>query len=261
MEQVVLAMTVAYDGTGFRGFARQPGLPTIQGSIEDALSTALRVSGVETVGAGRTDAGVHALGQVVSFTPPSPMEEEDIERLARSVNALTPLPLVAKEIRSAGPGFSARFDALRREYRYRIVTGGAPPAFLGRYSWWVRKDLDADAMRSAAVLLKGEHDFRSFCVTESAEDKNTVRRVESIGIAYETHLGEECLVLRIIGNAFLHSMVRIIVGTLVEVGIGRKPPEWVGEVLSAEDRAAAGQTAPPEGLTFWRVEYPEDVWV
>jgi tRNA pseudouridine38-40 synthase len=252
-----LALTVSYDGAPFAGFARQPGLSTVQGSLEDALSIALRRE-VETVGAGRTDAGVHALGQVVSF--PAEGNEPDGASLLRSLNALVASGIVVREVRRAREGFSARFDAVSREYRYRIVSGPVPPLFLRSVAWWVKSGLDLDAMRAAAEHLLGEHDFRSFCVAESARGKRTMRRVDTIEIAAEEHLGEKCLVVRVVGNAFLHSMVRVIVGSLVEVGAGRREPAWVAEALAAESRDAAGPTAPPHGLTLWSVAYPDDVW-
>jgi tRNA pseudouridine38-40 synthase len=254
----VWALTVGYDGTTFSGFARQPGLATVQGNLESALSTCLRRD-VETVGAGRTDAGVHALGQVVSFES----LESDLEApaLQRSVNALTPEGIVVRDTRLARPGFSARFDAVSREYRYRLVAGPVPPLFLARVAWWVGRPLDTDAMQMAGQALLGEHDFRSFCVTESAEGKRTHRRLEGVEILAEEHLGEECVAVRVVGNAFLHSMVRTIVGTLVEVGSGRREPEWVAEALEARDRTAAGPCAPAHGLTLEEVGYPPEVWL
>ncbi|MGV8082186.1 MAG: tRNA pseudouridine(38-40) synthase TruA [Coriobacteriia bacterium] len=251
---MTIALVVAYDGARFAGFARQPGLTTVQGRLEDALTTVLRTK-VEIVGAGRTDAGVHALGQVVSYEATGREPEDAV--LRRSLNALAGPGIVVREVRRARPGFSARFDAIAREYRYRLVTGPVPPLFLEDVAWWVKRDLDVEAMRTGARTLLGEHDFRSFCVAESAEGKRTFRRIDSIEIAEEEHLGERCLVVRVIGNAFLHSMVRVIVGTLVEVGAGRRDAEWVAEVLEARSRAAAGPTAPAHGLTLWRVEYPE----
>lgn len=256
-EPGVLALTVAYDGKPFAGFARQLGQLTVQGSLEAALSVALRRE-VEIAVAGRTDAGVHALGQVVSV--PAIGDEPDDVALIRSLNALVEPGIVVREIRHALPGFSARFSAVSREYRYRIVVGPVPPLFLAPVAWWVKSPLDVEAMRAAAALLVGEHDFRSFCVALSAEGKRTMRRVESIDFAEEEHLGERCLVVRVLGNAFLHSMVRVIVGTLVEVGAGRREPSWVAEVLAARERAAAGPTAPAHGLTLWGVEYPDEAW-
>ena len=252
------ALVVAYNGRPFAGFARQPGQHTVQGSLEAALSTILRRD-VVTACAGRTDAGVHALGQVVSF--PTFGDEPDDLALLRSLNALVGVDISVREVRRARQGFSARFDAVSREYRYRLVSGSVPPLFLSPVAWWVKKPLDVDAMRAAASHLVGEHDFRSFCVTISAAGKRTTRRVTSIEIFAEQALGEECMTVRVVGNAFLHSMVRTIVGTLVEVGTGRRSPEWVADALAAQKRAAAGPTAPANGLTLWSVDYPEDVWL
>lgn len=253
----VLALTVAYDGAPFHGFARQEGLPTVQGRIEAALATLTRRE-VVTVGAGRTDTGVHALGQVVSFECTG--EEPEPAVLLRGLNALSGGGISVREVRRARPGFSARFDAVSREYRYRITTSAAPPVFLSHVAWGLGRSLDLAAMREAAGHLVGEHDFRSFCVASSAEGQRTVRSIDTVEIGHEEHLGEECVVLRVVGNAFLHSMVRTLVGTLVEVGVGRRAPGWVAEVLAARDRRAAGQTAPAQGLTFWRVDYPDEVW-
>ena len=258
MGRPVIALTVAYDGSGFAGFARQQGIETVQGRLEQALRTLLRRD-VETVGAGRTDSGVHALGQVVSFQAID--DEPDPSTLARSVTALAGPRIAVRDTRVARPGFSARFDATSREYRYRLVLGDAPPIFLSDVSWWIKRDLDLDGMRQGACLLLGEHDFRSFCVAQSAIGKRTVRRIDSIELSEEVELGEACVVVRVVGNAFLHSMVRVIVGTLVDIGLGRQEPKWLGDALLAHDRAAAGQTAPAHGLTLWSVGYPEDVWL
>lgn len=255
----VLALTVAYDGARFAGFARQPGLETVQGRIESALAT-VQGRPVETTGAGRTDAGVHALGQVVS-APLLAGEEVDPRRVRRSLDALTGEGIVVRDAALARPGFSARFDALSREYRYRIVAGPAAPLFLERFAWHVPRALDIDEMEAAAALLVGEHDFRSFCVTASAEGQRTVRRVDTLTIGREEHLGEECLTVRVVGNAFLHSMVRVIVGSLVEVGEGRRDADWLAAALAACDRAAAGPTAPAHGLVLHAVGYPDDVWM
>lgn len=255
----VLALTVAYDGARFAGFARQPGAVTVQGSLERSLSTVLRRE-ILIVGAGRTDAGVHALGQVVSFDADSEHDTADATALVRSLTALTP-GVVVRDARLARPGFSARFDASWREYRYRIVPGAVAPLFTAPVSWWVKPELDLAAMKQSAETLLGEHDFRSFCVTESAVGKRTVRRIDKISITEESDLGEPCLMVRVVGNAFLHSMVRTIVGSLVEVGVGRRRPGWMAEVLEERDRAAAGPTAPACGLTLWQVGYPDEVWL
>jgi tRNA pseudouridine38-40 synthase len=254
----VTALTVAYDGAAFHGFARQPGLATVQGRLEDALGVALRRPSL-VVGAGRTDAGVHALGQVVSFeaAPADPGRAE----LLRSMNALAGPEIVVTGVRSAREGFSARYDALVREYRYLIVPGPVPPLGIRTRAWWAKGTLDLSAMREAATHLVGEHDFRSFCVTGSAEGQRTVRDIETIDIHPACEMGEHCIVVRVVGRSFLHSMVRIIAGTLVQVGKGRRDPAWVGEALSACERDAAGPTAPPHGLTLWHVTYGDDCWL
>lgn len=253
-----IALTVSYDGSGFAGFARQPGLRTVQGQLESALATVLRHE-VETVAAGRTDAGVHALGQVVSFDAGD--ADPDHAALLRSLNALVGDGIVVTGVRSATPDFSARHSAIEREYRYRIVPGPVPPLFLAPVAWWVKGTLDLAAMRGAADLLIGEHDFKSFCVTASAEGKPTHRRLDIVEIAPEMLLGEHSIRVRVVGNAFLHSMVRTIVGSLVEVGSGRRDASWLGEALMACDRSAAGPTAPPHGLTLWHVTYPDECWL
>lgn len=257
MKQQSLVLTLAYNGSAYAGFAKQkdPCLCTIQGELERALSIYFRHP-VETVCAGRTDAGVHALGQVASCV----LDETDFDgvtpgRLIISLNALTPDDIVIKAVDFTRPEFSARFDATTREYRYRIVTGPVPPLFLSDFAWWRRGELDIEAMRQGAAHLIGEHDFKSFCKAASAEGKTTMRRVDDISIICEEQMGESCLVVKVVGNAFLHSMVRTIVGTLVQVGAGHRDPDWVADVLAACDRNAAGETAPAHGLTFWHVSY------
>jgi tRNA pseudouridine38-40 synthase len=252
-----LALTLAYIGRDFHGFARQPGCTTVQGELENALRTLFRQD-VDTVGAGRTDTGVHALGQVVSFELPTELlAQRSLARLRNSLNALTPDGISVREIAEKPPGFSARFSAVEREYRYRFVFGETEPLFLKPFVWWVplQGSVDVQAMKAAGGLLVGEQDFASFCVTASAQDKSTVREVLSVTFFGTDHLGESCLVLQVRGNAFLHSMIRVIAGTLLDVGLGKRQPEWVGEVLAAKDRRAAGQTAPAHGLTLWRVVY------
>lgn len=258
----VIVFEVAYDGAGFNGFARQKdeSLRTVQGELEGALQTVLGLQAApQTVCAGRTDAGVHALGQVVSWAAEDvdlPADGAGFGRLRASLGALTGDDVAVRRVGMADDGFSARFDAVRREYRYRIFSGGTPPLFLRDFAWWHRGELDVDAMRRGAELLVGEHDFASFCKTESAVGRNTVRTIEEIAIEEAVELGEGHLVVRVVGNAFLHSMVRAIVGTLVEVGTGRRGAERVAGVLDERRRGAAGPTAPAKGLTFWRVEYP-----
>lgn len=264
MDKARLVIGFAYDGAGFCGFAKQKdeGIRTVQECLEKALGVVFRCE-VPTVCAGRTDTGVHALDQYVTCDVQSDaLKGKSSYSLTKSLNALTgddiSVHLVAKAL---DPEFSARFSVDWREYRYRIVFGKVPPLFMRRYAWWQKVELDVDAMREAAQCLVGEHDFKSFCKAESAIGKNTVREVKSIELFEEEQMGEKCLVIKVVGNAFLHSMIRTIVGTLVEVGCGRRKPEWVASVLAACDRTAAGKNAPACGLVFHKVTYPHGSWI
>ncbi len=249
------SLTVSYNGAPFNGFARQPGQCTVQGELEQALSLVFRRP-VEVVCSGRTDAGVHALGQVVSFDlDAGELGGRTLHSLRRSLNALTHEGITVREVERREAGFSARFDARWREYHYHICCGDVPPLFMRDFCWHVTSALDVEAMRRGAEYLVGEHDFKSFCMAASAVGKPTRRNVMEVSLSGETVMGEDVLTIKVVGNAFLHSMVRTIVGTLVAVGRGQRPPEWVGEVLAACDRTAAGENAPAGGLVFWRVQY------
>lgn len=248
-------MTVSYNGAPFSGFARQPGQLTVQGSLEEALGLVFRRS-IEIICAGRTDAGVHAKGQVVSFSlPDNEWYERSDYKLLRSLNALTHDDIAVQSIEVKPPDFSARFSAVMREYRYYICVDRPAPLIMRDFCWHLARDLDIDAMREAAHFLIGEHDFKSFCMAASAEGKPTRRFVKRIEITHETLMRENLVVVTVEGNAFLHSMVRTIVGTLVAVGLGKRSPEWVAEVLAARNRSAAGENAPAQGLIFWHVDY------
>ena len=249
---MTLSLAVAYNGKPFSGFARQPGQLTVQGELEHALELLFRRE-VETTCAGRTDAGVHARAQVVSFDiSPDELRDRTLESLARSMNALTHEAIVVRSVDERELGFSARFDATERDF---ICVEPAPPIFLRDFSWHIPKPLDVEAMREASRALIGEHDFKSFCMAASAVGKPTFRNVHEISFAQEEVMGERAVVITVKGNAFLHSMVRTIVGTLVMVGRGQRKPEWVADVLQARDRCAAGENAPAAGLVFWNVSY------
>lgn len=249
------SLNIAYNGAPFCGFARQPGLLTVQGELEHALSLIFRGE-IETTCAGRTDSGVHAKGQVISFDlPDGVLEARNSQRFLRSMNALTHEGIVVTDLQHRPAGFSARFDAKAREYRYFLYPHSFPPIFMDAFSWNLTGELDLDAMRAGAAHLIGEHDFRSFCMAASAKDRRTFRCVNEIALFEETMLGERLVVVKIVGNAFLHSMVRSIVGTLVAVGRLRRDPAWVADVLEARDRKAAGENAPAKGLVLWKVEY------
>lgn len=253
-----LVIRIGYRGAGFAGFAEQPSVRTVAGELRRALETALRRP-CELTCAGRTDAGVHAIAQYVSV----PVTEAELglpgERLMRSLVALTPDDLSVQAILRAPAGFSARFDAISRSYRYRIAASQARPVLAWEHSWWYRGALDVDAMAEAARPLLGEHDFKSFCKASSAEGKPTSRYVGALDVSRVREAGEELVAIDVTGNAFLHNMVRTIAGSLVEVGRGHRAPGWIEGVLAARDRAAAGPCAPAKGLTFVGVAYPEGV--
>lgn len=253
-----LVIRIGYRGAGFAGFAEQPSVRTVAGELRRALETALRRP-CELTCAGRTDAGVHAIAQYVSV----PVTEAELglsgDRLMRSLVALTPDDLSVQAILRAPAGFSARFDAISRSYRYRIAASQARPVLAWEHSWWYRGALDVDAMAEAARPLLGEHDFKSFCKASSAEGKPTSRYVAALDVSRVREAGEELVAIDVTGNAFLHNMVRTIAGSLVEVGRGHRAPGWIEGVLAARDRAAAGPCAPAKGLTFVGVAYPEGV--
>lgn len=239
----VVKLVLAYDGTRFRGWARQPGYRTIQGVLEEALGRMLGEAPVLTV-AGRTDAGVHARGQVVSFEA-----EDDPLRLQRGVNGMLAPEVVVLRAGRAPAGFHARRSARAREYVYRVWTAMWPDPFLDRYVWHLPGLEGLGRMRRAARDLIGAHDFRSFC--RPPKGGETVRRLDRVAISRAGDL----VSLRVRGNAFLHQMVRSLVGTLVDVAEGRMEPEAMPGVLAARSRAAAGRVAPPDGLTLEQVLY------
>lgn len=243
-------MLVAYDGGPFRGFARQPGLRTVQGEIEAALGTYLKEP-VTTTGAGRTDAGVHALGQVMSFRHAAPID--DTRAIVRATNAMAGPAIAVLRLEEAGEGFDARFSAVARTYEYMILAREVPDPFSRHTAWHRPHPLDTAAMAEAGEALVGEHDFRSFARVE--EGQVPVRRIEALDIE---PVGE-VVVVRVRANAFLQQMVRSIVGTLVKVGEGRIERDAVSAILEARDRAQAGPVAPPHGLFLVSVDYPEDL--
>lgn len=259
MNDVSVFLKVAYDGTSFHGFARQPGLLTIQGSLEGSLAVVMGRP-VPTTGAGRTDAGVHAQGQVVSFLA-CRSEVPDLVGLVRALDGLTPDSICVIEARLAGPLEDARFSAVGRAYRYRISAGGPAPVLSRPFVWRRSRALDLAAMRAGAAILAGEHDFRAFCVTPSARGARTVRTIDRIDVLQEDVAREPVVAIVVEGRSFLHSMVRIIAGTLADVGRSRRSPADVATALEACDRAAAGETAPAHGLVLEAVLYDPDMWL
>jgi tRNA pseudouridine38-40 synthase len=236
---------LAYDGSGFRGWAKNAGQRTVEGVLSEALSSVLGEDLKLSV-AGRTDTGVHARRQVASFVA---ADGVDLERLHRSINGMLAPEIVADEVRRAAEGFDARFSATAREYRYRIDTEAWPDPFEARFVWHRPGSLAVAPMREAVRPLLGEHDFASFC--RRPQSGGTVRRLERLSIARAGDRVE----ISARANAFLHQMVRTLVGTLVAVGDGRVEPGSVREILAARDRGRTPQMAPAHGLTLERVIY------
>ena len=244
-----IRLTLAYDGTGFRGWARQrdPSIRTIEGVLSAHLERVLQES-VKLSVAGRTDAGVHARGQVASFATASSVPPE---RLRKALNGVLAPELVVVDAAYAPEGFDARFSAKAREYVYRIHEAALPDPFTARFVWHRPGDLRLGPMREAARLLVGEQDFASFCRPPGG-DRSTVRDLRRLTVGRQRDL----LSIRAVANAFLHRMVRSLVGTLVAVGDGELEAAAMPDILDARDREAAGQPAPARGLTLERVSYP-----
>ena len=240
-------MLIAYDGTDFHGWATQPGTRTVQGVLEEALAPLTGGSPPRLSVAGRTDAGVHAIGQVASFEAGGGLAPE---RVLRALNAALAPEVVVLAARRAADGFDARHSATGRTYVYRIRTAALPDPFTARFVWHRPGTLAVDAMRQAGRALAGEHDFASFC-RRPDPPAGTVRRLERIAVSRS---GDEVRVTAR-ANAFCHQMVRSIVGTLARVGDGRVDPDAVAGLVAARDRSAAAPIAPPQGLTLVAVRY------
>jgi tRNA pseudouridine38-40 synthase len=241
------AAGLSYLGGGYAGWQRLPGLSTLQGTVEAALST-VADQALSLTCAGRTDAGVHAVQQVVHFDSVAARSEE---AWLLGSNSLLPADVSLRWVRGVPDEFHARFSAVMRHYRYRIHNARAREALLeGRACWWPRP-LDAALMHEAAQVLLGEQDFSAFRDAH-CQSPTPMRRLSKVAV----HRQGTAVVVEVVGNAFLHHMVRNIVGTLAEVGWGRQPPSWVAEVLAGRDRRRAGMTAPAEGLYFLGPVYP-----
>lgn len=243
-----IKLTVAYDGTDYCGWQIQPNGITVEEVLNRALS---RLTGekIRVIGASRTDAGVHARGSVAVFDTASTVPPE---RFAYAVNPLLPEDIVVVGAEEVPQDWHPRYQNSVKTYEYHILNREMPDPLRRRESWHVSFPLDLDSMREAAAYLRGEHDFRSFCSIHTGV-KTTVRTIYTLDIDRSGNL----ITIRISGNGFLYNMVRIIAGTLVEVGRGFRTPENVRDILNAEEREKAGATAPPQGLVLVSIAYPE----
>ncbi len=239
-------LILEYDGTAYHGWQVQPGLSTVQGTLQEVLA---RIAGgpLQVTGAGRTDAGVHALGQVASFAADLRL---DLHTLRKALNASLPHDIVVCCVEEVPPEFDARRSARSKTYRYTILCRHYPSAWLNRHSLYVPYPLDAEAMEQATQSVIGTHDFSAFRAGTCAA-LTPVRTILDASWRQEGHLWH----FEITGNAFLQHMVRILVGTLLEVGRKRRPPSALTEILASRDRRQAGKTAPPHGLCLVEVHY------
>ncbi len=244
----VIYLKVAYDGTEYSGWQVQPDNPTVQGLLADAVSS-MEGRATKVFGAGRTDAGVHARGQGASFSSSSTIPDRGY---LLGLNGHLPRDIAVLDVRQTPPGFHARFSARGKHYRYSIWNAPTRHPLITRFAWHRHKPLDDEAMSRAAQHLVGEHDFDAFRAAD-CERENAVRRLWRVEVTRHPNL----IWIDVEGTAFLKHMVRTIAGSLVEVGLGKRPPGWIAEVLESTDRRLAGPTAPPQGLCLERVYYPE----
>ncbi|HON80120.1 MAG TPA: tRNA pseudouridine(38-40) synthase TruA [Spirochaetota bacterium] len=241
-----IALQIQYDGTFFNGWQIQNSGRTVQSVLEESVKI-LTKEECRITASGRTDAGVHALHQIVHFDTSSDIT---LQKLSIGLNGILPRDVSVKNAFHVAGDFHSRFSAVKREYKYYIYNYYLRSPFMQYRAMWVNHKLDITFLRDTAAFLVGEMDYASFCKKKSS-DMNTVRKIEDIRIHEHDHL----LVLTIKGNAFLHNMIRIIVGTLVQMHKDGKQPEYIKEVLAGEDRIKSGFTAPPYGLYLSNVEY------
>jgi len=246
----IIRLDVAYDGTDFSGWQVQPWDRTVQGEIATALAE-MEGHPVTLYGAGRTDAGVHARGQVAHLVTSGRIP---VSGYQNGLNAILPADVAIQAVTEAPPGFHARFSARGKHYRYTILNGPARHPLLARFVWHRLPPLDVAAMHAGGAYLLGVQDYESFR-SASCEREHAVRQIFRLDV----NRSDELVTVDVEATAFLKQMVRVIVGSLVEVGRGRRPPGWIGEVLAARDRKRAGPTAPPQGLCLEKVYYPSPV--
>ncbi|XJZ27471.1 tRNA pseudouridine(38-40) synthase TruA [Bacillota bacterium Lsc_1132] len=238
---------ISYDGTAFAGYQGQPNKRTVQGEIESVLAKLHKGEEVRIFASGRTDAGVHAKGQVIHFDSPLAIPES---RWALAIHSQLPDDISILSVEKVASSFHARFDAVGKEYRYVLLLSKDRDPFLRNYAYWYPYRLNIEAMKEASKYLIGTYDFTSFCSAKTeVEDK--VRTIAEITLSQEGPL----LTFQFKGNGFLYNMVRILVGTLLEVGSGERRPEDIAAILAQRDRTIAGKTAPARGLYLWEVFY------
>ena len=242
-----LKLIIEYDGSHYHGWQRQPNAPSIQQTIETAIETMTRRK-IVLIGSGRTDAGVHALGQTANFTCDSRITAEALQK---GLNSLLPPDIVVRDCRLVTPQFHARYDATRKTYRYCILNDPLPSAIGRQYAWWIRSPLDLDAMQEAAALLLGTHDFKSF---EASGSPRAHSRRHILQAQWERPAPNR-LIFNITADGFLRHMVRNIVGTLVDVGLHKLSVGRFKAILASRDRALASGTAPAQGLFLVQVFY------
>ena len=238
---------ISYDGTAFAGYQVQPEKRTVQRELEAALGKMHKGEKVKVTASGRTDAGVHAKGQVIHFNSDHLLPAENWQK---ALNALLPSDIVVLDVKQVSEAFHARFDPVGKEYRYMITRETLRDPFTRNYAYHYPYSLNLDAMREAISYLEGTHDFTSFCATNT----NVVDKVRTIQ-KIELNEDGDSLMFRFVGTGFLYNMVRILVGTLLEVGNGKRKPLDMEEILAKQDRRFAGKTAPAHGLYLWEVFY------
>ena len=248
-------LIVAYDGSEFCGWQRQASARTVQGTLEDAICALTGASSVNVLGSSRTDTGVHALGQCATFR--SDRWNAPAASLPLALNSQLPSDVAVRSAREVPMSFHPIRHARGKRYRYSIYASRINNPLVRHQAWWVKRKIDIDAMRAAAELLLGKHDFASF-QTAGSPRKSTVRTVTAIDISIAQALDGQAISLEIEADGFLYNMARSIAGTLVLAGLKRKPLGWVRDVLHAGDRQKAGPTAPAHGLCLLEINFPSD---
>ncbi|MEZ6049557.1 MAG: tRNA pseudouridine(38-40) synthase TruA [Planctomycetaceae bacterium] len=252
-----LKLTIAYDGTNYVGWQVQPNGVSVQQKVEQAIEK-LTLSSTRVIVAGRTDSGVHALGQVSNFRTESTIPPEKIQR---GLQRFLPDDIVIRNVEEVSPEFHATYGAKQKHYRYLILNSRTPNPFLRNYAYRQQAELDIDLMQQGAEYLLGEHDFRCF-ETQFPNKATSVRTMHSVKVGrhqgwelWNNRFPEEFITFDIVGSGFLYNMVRAIMGTLIKIGMQKWPPERMREIIESQDRSIAGETAPAEGLYLMEVDY------